>query len=135
MNPTNTFNVATRNHRRRGLLLTVAISLFPFCIPSGSETAFSQDIVSKPPASVAAQEIAFQKYFSEIELLLCFQGKGSCLPYDAGVLHEAYQRLPALRNNRTIVAGNSSGSIPAAALLARNAGRGGHGSLSSPNTP
>jgi hypothetical protein len=114
MNPTNIFNVAIPNHRRRDLLLTVAISLFPLCKPSGSETAFSQDIDSKPPTSVAAQEIVFQKYFSEIELLLCFQGKGSCLPYDAGVLHEAYERFPALRNNRTIVAGNSSGSIPAA---------------------
>lgn len=60
------------------------------------------------------REAVFQKYFSEMELLLCFQGKGSCLPYDAGVLHEAYERIPALRNNRTIIAGNSSGSIPAA---------------------
>lgn len=48
------------------------------------------------------------------QLLYCFQGKGSCLPYDAGVLHECFLRLPALREQRTIVAGNSSGSIPAA---------------------
>lgn len=60
------------------------------------------------------QEAEFQKYYSEMELMLCFQGKGSCLPYDAGVLHEVYERFPALRNNRVIVAGNSSGSIPAA---------------------
>jgi hypothetical protein len=60
------------------------------------------------------QESEFQKYYSEMELMLCFQGKGSCLPYDAGVLHEAYERFPALRNNRVIVSGNSSGSIPAA---------------------
>lgn len=52
--------------------------------------------------------------FSEMELMLVFQGKGSCLPYDAGVLHETYRRFDALRNNRVIVAGNSSGSIPAA---------------------
>ena len=52
--------------------------------------------------------------FADMELMLVFQGKGSCLPYDAGVLHEAYQRLDALRKNRVIVAGNSSGSIPAA---------------------
>jgi hypothetical protein len=52
--------------------------------------------------------------FSSMELLLVFQGKGSCLPYDAGVLHEAYARIPALREGRGIVAGNSSGSIPAA---------------------
>ncbi|MFO0904976.1 MAG: hypothetical protein U0939_18365 [Pirellulales bacterium] len=48
------------------------------------------------------------------QLLYCFQGKGSCLPYDAGVLHECFSRLPAMRDGRTIVAGNSSGSIPAA---------------------
>jgi hypothetical protein len=52
--------------------------------------------------------------FGPMELLFCFQGKGSCLPYDGGVLHEAYARIPAMRNGRTIVAGNSSGSIPAA---------------------
>ncbi len=52
--------------------------------------------------------------FAPMELLLCFQGKGSCLPYDAGVLHEAYARIPAMQHGHTIVAGNSSGSIPAA---------------------
>lgn len=52
--------------------------------------------------------------FSDMELMLVFQGKGSCLPYDAGVLHEAYIRFDALKRNRVIVAGNSSGSIPAA---------------------
>lgn len=41
-------------------------------------------------------------------------GKGSCLPYDAGVLHEAHARIPALSDGRVIVAGNSSGGIPAA---------------------
>lgn len=52
--------------------------------------------------------------FSQMELLFCFQGKGSCLPYDGGVLHEAYARIPALRQGKAIVAGNSSGAIPAA---------------------
>lgn len=52
--------------------------------------------------------------FSQAELLLVFQGKGSCLPYDAGVLDEVYRRIDSLRTNRVIVAGNSSGSIPAA---------------------
>ncbi len=50
----------------------------------------------------------------EMQLLFCFQGKGSCLSYDAGVLHESYARIPALREQRAIVAGNSSGSIMAA---------------------
>lgn len=54
------------------------------------------------------------KHFPDMKLLLCFQGKGSCLPYDAGVLEEAYAYLPAIRNRQTIVAGNSSGAIPAA---------------------
>lgn len=52
--------------------------------------------------------------FANMELMLVFQGKGSCLPYDAGVLHEAYQQIDSLKKNRVIVAGNSSGSIPAA---------------------
>ncbi len=52
--------------------------------------------------------------FASMRLLLCFMGKGSSLPYDAGVLHEAHTRIPALREGRTVVAGNSSGSIPAA---------------------
>jgi hypothetical protein len=57
---------------------------------------------------------SLQARFAAMELLLCFQGKGSSLPYDAGVLHEAYARIPSLREGRIIVAGNSSGSIPAA---------------------
>jgi hypothetical protein len=52
--------------------------------------------------------------FAEMELFFCFQGKGSCLPYDAGVLHEVYERVPSLRMGKTIVGGVSSGSIPAA---------------------
>ena len=52
--------------------------------------------------------------FAPMELLFCFQGKGSCLPYDAGVLHEAFARLDAFRRGRVIVTGNSSGAIPAA---------------------
>lgn len=57
---------------------------------------------------------AWRDRFAEMELMLVFQGKGSCLPYDAGVLHEAYARLDSLKRNRVVVAGNSSGSIPAA---------------------
>ncbi len=52
--------------------------------------------------------------FAPMELLFCFQGKGSCLPYDAGTLREAYARIPAIRQGHAIVAGNSSGAIPAA---------------------
>lgn len=52
--------------------------------------------------------------FAATQLMFCFQGKGSCLPYDAGILHEAYARIPALRENRAVIVGNSSGSIAAA---------------------
>jgi hypothetical protein len=55
-----------------------------------------------------------RKKFADTQLMFCFQGKGSCLPYDAGILHEAYARIPALRENRVIIVGNSSGSIAAA---------------------
>ncbi len=48
---------------------------------------------------------------SDQELMIVFQGKGSNLAYDGGVLREALARIPSLRNHRSIVAGNSSGSI------------------------
>jgi len=67
---------------------------------------FAEPAVRHTPEQLAAR-------FAPMELLLCFQGKGSCLPYDAGVLREAWARLPALRAGRVIVAGNSGGSIPA----------------------
>jgi len=65
-----------------------------------------------PPVRHSAA--ALEARFAPVELLVCFQGKGSCLPYDAGVLREAWARLPALRAGRVIAAGNSSGGIPAA---------------------
>lgn len=51
---------------------------------------------------------------AEKKLMVCFQGKGSCLPYDAGVLSSMYERIPAMRENQVIVSGNSSGAILAA---------------------
>jgi len=72
---------------------------------SGSRTA------AEPPVHHTPEALAAR--FAPMELLLCFQGKGSCLPYDAGVLREAWARLPPLRAGRVIVAGNSGGSIPA----------------------
>jgi hypothetical protein len=68
--------------------------------------------LAEPSSAAGVRNL--EERFAEMELLLCFMGKGSSLPYDAGVLHEAYARIPALRAGRTIVAGNSSGSIPAA---------------------
>ncbi|HVX12419.1 MAG TPA: hypothetical protein VHC22_14650 [Pirellulales bacterium] len=46
-----------------------------------------------------------------MELLLSFQGKGSSMSYDAGVLKYAFDRLPSLAQRKVIVSGNSSGSI------------------------
>lgn len=45
------------------------------------------------------------------KLLLSFQGKGSSLAWDAGVVKRAFERIPALSENQVIVSGNSSGSI------------------------
>lgn len=52
--------------------------------------------------------------WADMRLMFCFQGKGSCLPYDAGVLEEAFAHIPAFAQQRVIVAGNSSGSVTAA---------------------
>jgi hypothetical protein len=74
--------------------------------------AVAQAAAADPPARHTPEQLAAR--FAPVELLFCFQGKGSCLPYDAGVLREAWARLPALRGGRVIVTGNSSGAIPAA---------------------
>jgi hypothetical protein len=72
--------------------------------------------VADAPAAPPTQQdtAALHDRFVAMQLLFCFQGKGSCLPYDAGVLHEAFARIDAFREGRVIVAGNSSGAIPAA---------------------
>lgn len=67
-----------------------------------------------PPGTGPDTAGSLEARLASAHLLLCFMGKGSSLPYDAGVLHGAYERIPALRAGRAIVAGNSSGSIPAA---------------------
>lgn len=51
---------------------------------------------------------------AEKQLLLAFQGKGSSLAWDAGVVRKTFETIPAVRDNRVIVSGNSSGSILAA---------------------
>ena len=57
--------------------------------------------------------------FAEKELIWCFQGKGSSLFYDAGVVTSAYRHIAALQANRVVVTGNSSGSIWAAYFACR----------------
>lgn len=76
--------------------------------------AAGSPVPSAPPDPVPPPAGDLAARFAPMELLFCFQGKGSCLPYDGGVLHEAYARIPAFRQGRVIVAGNSSGAIPAA---------------------
>ena len=70
------------------------------------------EVIAQNPKPL--NEEALRVKFAPMELLMCFQGKSASLPYDAGVLHEAFTRIPALGEGRTIVAGNSSGSICAA---------------------
>jgi hypothetical protein len=63
--------------------------------------------------SARADELSpeLRKQFEQMELVLSFQGKGSSMSYDAGVLKHAFDLLPALAERRVIVTGNSSGSI------------------------
>jgi len=90
-------------HRLAGPVLSIA---------AGCCALISGAVVAAEPAGGLTD--AERRKFADVELLFCFQGKGSCLPYDAGILHEAYARIPALRENRVVIAGNSSGSIAAA---------------------
>ncbi len=55
-----------------------------------------------------------REHLAEKKLMICFQGKGSCLPYDSGVLTGMYERIPAMKQNQVIISGNSSGAILAA---------------------
>jgi hypothetical protein len=62
-------------------------------------------------SAVLAAETLNSPSASELDLMIVFQGKGASLAYDGGVLKEAVARIPSLRGNRSIVSGNSSGSI------------------------
>lgn len=90
-------------HAGNRISVLLAASLLLFAAATRSAAA--------PPTELSEED---RRRFADAQLMFCFQGKGSCLPYDAGVLHEAYAPLPALRENRVIIAGNSSGSIAAA---------------------
>jgi len=70
------------------------------CIP---RALVAEDSSASPTRDISRQQ-----------LLFCFQGKGSFLSYDGGVVAEAYTRIPSLREGNVILAGNSSGSILAA---------------------
>lgn len=92
-------------------LRTTRILTAAFVVVCGTLLGASVAAAAEPASGLTPEQ---RKRFADTQLMFCFQGKGSCLPYDAGVLSEAYARIPALRENRVIVAGNSSGSIAAA---------------------
>lgn len=50
------------------------------------------------------------------DLLLSFQGKGSSLSWDVGILEYALTKLPAMSEGRTIISANSGGSVIAVYL-------------------
>lgn len=59
-------------------------------------------------------DAAWRRQMADMQIMVFFQGKGSSLPYDIASVGEVYRRVPALRRERVIVGGNSSGSILAA---------------------
>jgi hypothetical protein len=90
---------------------SLAIGILGWLLGTTGVCPATQPASPSPAAMLSATTV---ERFAGMELLFCFQGKGSCLPYDAGVLHEVYARVPSLRQGKTIVGGVSSGSIPAA---------------------
>jgi hypothetical protein len=52
--------------------------------------------------------------FKDIDLIFSFQGKGSLIMYDGGLIAGAYEMVPALKSQRVVCSGNSSGSMWAA---------------------
>ena len=61
--------------------------------------------------SAATAGTDWHERLAKMELLLSFQGKGSSMAYDAGVVERLFDHLPSLADRKVIVAGNSSGSI------------------------
>jgi len=109
--------------------LTVQLRLCPFgyaliwvgatlTAASCFTSAFAADARSNPkskiqnPKSSTAAE-SWRERLAKAELLVSFQGKGSSLAFDSGLIKRAWddQRLPALAEDRVVVSGNSSGSV------------------------
>ncbi|HEX4132097.1 MAG TPA: hypothetical protein VHZ24_18850 [Pirellulales bacterium] len=67
--------------------------------------ARSQWLHAEPQSTDSHEQLA------AAQLLVAFQGKGSALGYDLGVLTAAQEALPCVANNRVVLAGNSGGSI------------------------
>ncbi|MBS0208571.1 MAG: hypothetical protein JSS27_06410 [Planctomycetes bacterium] len=68
-------------------------------------------LLPRPTGAAEPLSPELQQRFRDAALFVHFQGKGSCLPYDGGVIKEASRRIPALVENRVVIGGNSSGSL------------------------
>lgn len=100
-----------------------------FAVVSTAVSALAVDATSNPksriqnphsaPALAAARTAAlpasesWRERLAKADLLVAFQGKGSSLAFDAGVIKQAWdeRRLPALEEDRVVLSGNSSGSV------------------------
>jgi hypothetical protein len=59
-----------------------------------------------------AQSNEFDR-FLKAKLILCFEGKGSYVAFDAGVAAAMYRQIPALKEGNLVITASSSGVIPA----------------------
>lgn len=70
--------------------------------------------IKTPHGSAQTPEVAkSDDPFANTELVVCFEGKGSFVAFDAGVAAEIYRQIPAVKEDRVIVTASSSGAIPA----------------------
>ena len=86
-------------------LILAKFALTAICLPYCALLCAGEPF-STPESSAAS--------LRDQELMIVFQGKGASLAYDGGVLRESLDRIPSIRNQRVIVAGNSSGAVLAA---------------------
>jgi hypothetical protein len=63
-----------------------------------------------PTAALIVLSLA-QAHADEPQLLMSFQGKGSSVAYDVGVVSRVYDHMPAMQENRVVISASSSGSI------------------------
>jgi hypothetical protein len=75
---------------------------------SAAASDASSNLESAPP--LGGQDPKSIDSLAKAELLISFQGKGSSLSWDSGVIKRAYECLPSLAENHVLVTGNSSGS-------------------------
>jgi hypothetical protein len=91
---------------RAGIVCSLAYVVASFASSLG--VADDSNLKFIPP--IGGQNPKSLESFAQAELLISFQGKGSSLSWDSGVIKRAFECLPALADGRVLVAGNSSGS-------------------------